>query len=162
MQLVITSLLEMRRYLGQVSHVLSIVDPDDTGIIPRKGVPADRHLVLACDDVESVGEALARERAMPGSRCVAPTTSMVKRALKFADELSDADILLIHCNYGQSRSPALALAILAQAEPHVAEGELFQRVLQLRPQAVPNALIVEHADKLLKRRGRLSKAILAR
>lgn len=33
------------------------------------------------------------------------------------------------------------------------------RLLQIRPYAFPNPLIVKHADALLKRRGRMSRVI---
>jgi predicted protein tyrosine phosphatase len=152
----------MKRYTGKVTHMISLTDsdPDDIESIPSLGVPSERRLVLVCDDVGSIGEGSARERDMPGSRCVAPTSPMVKKALAFARHLGDFDNLLIHCGHGISRSTALALAILAQAEPDVDEAAVFQKVLKLRPQASPNVLIVKYADKLLRRGGRLSKAIL--
>jgi predicted protein tyrosine phosphatase len=164
MNLIISSLYEMGQYMGKVTHMISLTDsdPDDIASIPSLGVPSERRLVLVCDDVESIGEASARKREIPGSRCIAPTSSMVKKSLAFAGRLRDSDRLLIHCGYGISRSTALALAILAQAEPELDEAAVFQKVLKLRPQASPNALIVKYADKLLKRRGRLSRAILAR
>jgi predicted protein tyrosine phosphatase len=164
MNLIISSLYEMKQYTGKVTHMISLTDsdPDDIESIPSLGVPSERRLVLVCDDVESVGEALAREKEMPGSRCIAPTSSMVKKALAFARRLADSDNLLINCGHGISRSTAMALAILAQAEPDADEAAVFHKVLKLRPQASPNALIVKHADKLLHRRGRLSKGILAR
>jgi predicted protein tyrosine phosphatase len=99
---------------------------------------------------------------MPSSKCVAPTLAMVKKALAFTRGLSGTDRLLVHCGHGVSRSPAVALAIFAQDEPTVSERDLFHRVLDLRPYAAPNSLIIAHADRLLKRGGRLSEAILGR
>ena len=99
---------------------------------------------------------------MPGSRCIVPTATMVRRALEFARQLSGSDILMVHCGHGISRSTALAFAILAQAEPDASAPELFQQVLKLRPQAEPNILIVKHADAILRRQGSLSRAIASR
>jgi len=160
MKLIISSLSELKRFSGKVTHVLSVVDPDDGPNIPSLGVPTGRRLVLLCDDVESRLEALQRERMMPGSRCIAPTETMVERALAFAKVLPDDARLLIHCGQGISRSTAMAFAIMCQASPDLPERKVFQKVIELRPQASPNALIVKYADSLLARRGRMTKAIL--
>lgn len=159
MKLFITSLSDIRKYHGQVTHILSMVDPDDGPSIPALGVPPDRHLVLLCDDVDSRAEALRRERMMPGSRCIAPTLLTVKKALAFAKTLPEQATLLIHCGQGISRSPALAFGILCQAQPNLPENEVLQQVMRLRPFASPNALIVAHADELLGRHGRMSQAL---
>lgn len=157
---IITSLEDLPDYVGRVSHVISIIDPESLESLPAMRVPFGQHLVLCCHDVSSRAEARERERQMPGSRCIPPTTTMVARALRFAARLSESDSLVINCNLGLSRSPAIALAILAQAEPTVSERELFLRVLNLRPEASPSPLIVGFADKRLRRGGRLSQAIL--
>jgi len=158
MNLIISSLEDMLQFNGKVSHVLSIVDPDEGLNIPTLGVPLDRRLVLLCDDVDSRAEAQSREQQMPGSRCIAPTRTMVKRGLAFAKGVPD-QATLVHCGQGVSRSTAMAFAILCQAQPNVSEDEVFQQVLRLRPQSYPNALIVKHADGLWGRNGRMCRAI---
>lgn len=160
MNLIISSLNEMGMFNGKISHLLSVVDPGDGPSIPSLGVPPDRRLLIFCDDVESRAEALRRERLMPGSRCVAPTKAMVEKALNFTKALPDQAVLVIHCGAGISRSPAIAFAVLCQAHPELPEDEVFQQVvLKLRPHASPNALIVKHADALLRREGRMCHAI---
>lgn len=159
MNLVISSLEDMRQFHGEVSHVLSIVDPDDAMSIPGLGVPLDRRLVLLCDDVDSRAEAMSRQRMLPGSKCTAPSRSMVKKALAFAKALPDQATLLVHCGQGISRSTAMAFAILCQEQPNVSEEEVFQQVKRLRPQAFPNPLIVAQADALMGRDGRMCRAI---
>jgi len=158
-KLFISSLMDMRQFHGKVSHVLSMVDPDDGSTIPSLGVPEERRLVLLCDDVDSSVEALTRERTMPGSRCIAPTRAMVKKALAFAKALPDDARLLVHCGHGISRSTALGFAILCQAQPDLTEEKVYRQILRLRPQAFPNALIVTYADALLSRNGKMSRAI---
>ena len=49
--------------------------------------------------------------------------------------------------------------ILAQAHPDEKEDGLADRLLQTRPQAWPNSRMIEFADELLDRRGRLVAAI---
>jgi predicted protein tyrosine phosphatase len=159
MKLIISSLEDMRQFSGKVSHVLSIVDPDDGPYIPGLGVPLNQRLVLFCDDVDSRLEALSRERMMPGSRCIAPNEAMVKEALAFAKALPEQASLLVHCGHGISRSTALAFAILCQSQPDVTEKKVFKQVLRLRPQASPNILIVALADELLGKKGRMVRAI---
>ena len=159
MKIVIAGLDDMRGFHGRVSHLLSIIDPEDVDYVFALGLPAERRLLLACHDVESVADAKARKREFPGSRCVAPTSGMVRKALSFARTLKEDDTLLIHCGYGVSRSPAIAFAILCQANPDSTEAELFQHLLKIRPQARPSTLIVEFADKLLKRRGRMCRVV---
>ena len=159
MNLIISSLEDMRQFHGKVSHVLSIVDPDDSPNIPGLGVPLDRRLILLCDDVDSRAEARSREKMIPGSKCTAPSRSMVKKALAFAKALPDHATLLVHCGQGISRSTAVAFAVLCQEQPNINEQEVFQQVKRLRPQAYPNTLIVAQADALLGRDGRMCRAI---
>ena len=161
MKLVISALDDMRAFHGKVSHLISIIDPEDVTYVAALGLSPDRRLLLTCHDVESVAEAKARERDFPGSRCSAPTSAMVRKALGFARSLSDEDTLLIHCGHGISRSTAVAFAILCQASPKSSEDLLFQELLKLRPQACPNTLIIKIAEKLLKREGKMTRAITA-
>ena len=69
--------------------------------------------------------------------------------------------LLIHCQVGVSRSTAIALAILADRLGPGQEGEALQALLRLRPQAIPNLLVVSLADDLLARNGALRRAVSA-
>jgi predicted protein tyrosine phosphatase len=156
--LFISSLSEMHAFQGKATHILSVVDSDDVEHVLHLNVPKANRLILVCDDVESMVDARARERAMPGSRCIAPTATLVRRALAFARDLSENDVLLVHCGQGISRSTAIALAILCQANPDISEKQHFRKVLNLRPEACPNALILRHADTLLGRRGRIARA----
>src|SRR5579859_4866429 len=147
----ICGLDELERFLGRASYVISVVDPDDTKRLPRMGVKRGRHLVLTCHDVDSATEAEARENRMPGSSCTLPTIQMVQKALQFARQVPPDHFLVVHCSQGISRSPALAFAIMCQASPTMPEADLLREVFRMRPEACPNRLIVELADKLLSR-----------
>ncbi|MBR7540181.1 dual specificity protein phosphatase family protein, partial [Mycobacterium tuberculosis] len=63
--------------------------------------------------------------------------------------------LLIHCHMGISRSTAAMLSLLAQTYPDESEVRLFERLRQIRPQAWPNSLMIQYADDLLGRNGKL-------
>lgn len=159
MKLHVTGLGEAGALNSGISHLLCIVDPEDSPFLPQLGVPAKNRLHLYCHDVRSRAEARAQEREIPGSRCIAPTTAMVGQALKFARVLSSDDTLLVVCGHGISRSTALAFSILCQAHPEMTEQQVLKRLLEIRPEAYPNPLIVKHADSLLKRGGRMSQVI---
>ncbi len=67
--------------------------------------------------------------------------------------------VLIHCEAGVSRSPAAALILYACWLGPGREGEAMRRVLTQRPLALPNRRMVELADHLLERGGRLLAAL---
>jgi predicted protein tyrosine phosphatase len=56
---------------------------------------------------------------------------------------------------GVSRSTAAMLTLLAQTHPEESGDRLFERLAEIRPQAWPNSLMIEFADDLLSRNGRL-------
>jgi predicted protein tyrosine phosphatase len=60
---------------------------------------------------------------------------------------------------GVSRSTAAMAMLMVQANPKESEERVFRRLLELRPQAWPNSLMVEFADDQLSRRGRLITAL---
>ena len=137
-----------------VTHVLSILDPDwpepdafrvydphhrttlhfHDAIEPAPGINLPQ-----VDDVEAIlafGRLLAQEGAAQGDRR-----------------------LLVHCHMGISRSTAAMLMLLAQARPQEAEDILLERLRAMRPQAWPNLRMIEFADELLGRSGRMTSAL---
>ncbi|HEY8224681.1 MAG TPA: hypothetical protein VIG25_05335 [Pyrinomonadaceae bacterium] len=67
--------------------------------------------------------------------------------------------VLIHCEAGISRSTAAALIMYACWLGPGREREAMLRVLAQRPIAIPNRRMVELADKLLGRGGRLTEVL---
>jgi predicted protein tyrosine phosphatase len=67
--------------------------------------------------------------------------------------------VLIHCEAGVSRSTAAALIMYTCLLGQGSEREAMDRVLSQRPIANPNRRMVELADKLLGREGRLMSVI---
>ena len=67
--------------------------------------------------------------------------------------------LLIHCEAGISRSTAAALILYTCWLGPGREAEAMRRVLMQRPLAIPNRRMVELADHLLKRGGRLLEVL---
>jgi predicted protein tyrosine phosphatase len=138
---------------GGFEAVISIESPDSTPATGRLGrfraAHEPIHKVLRFHDIES------RRDPHP------PLRHHVRAGLAFARRHAGRR-LLIHCHAGVSRSTALAYAILVhRAGPDCDEARVLERILELRPQACPNRLVVRHADVLLGRGGRMLRAVEA-
>src|SRR6266496_6691353 len=84
----------------------------------------------------------------------------VRAIMELAQDLRSANgKVLIHCEAGISRSTAAALILYACWLGAGREDEAMRRVLAQRPLAIPNRRMVELADHLLKRGGRLLEAL---
>jgi predicted protein tyrosine phosphatase len=83
----------------------------------------------------------------------APRLQDVKRILDFTSDLPARPKVLVHCRAGVSRSTATAYAILCQHTTPGTEMDNLLHVQSLRDLLMPNRLIIQHADKILKREG---------
>jgi predicted protein tyrosine phosphatase len=95
-----------------------------------------------------------------------PTAAIIREVLEYGRECliesrAGPTHLLIHCTYGASRSPAAAYAILCLWLGKDREVQAKDLLLRIRPEAVPNILVIAHADKLLRREGKMVEAIQA-
>ena len=82
----------------------------------------------------------------------------VRSALRFAGQWAQPS-LLIHCHAGMSRSPAIALAVLADRLGAGREEEAVQELMKVAPLCTPNMLVVQLSDRVLEREGRLIDAV---
>jgi predicted protein tyrosine phosphatase len=131
-----------------VTHILSILDPEWPE--PAAFQAFDPHFRATLRFHDAIE---------PDPDVLLPQKGDVEAILTFGRDAADAGGLLIHCHAGISRSTAATLMILAQAHPDEREAGLADRLLQTRPQAWPNSRMIEFADELLDRRGRLVAAI---
>lgn len=126
------------------SHLIMISNPDS-----KRRPPADfkgECLQLWFGDVFSEQDAVAcRTRAVQEDD--------IRRAIVFyrVARQQDQSTLLVSCDYGASRSPAVAYTLLADQYGPGREREALQTTLAIRPGAVPNALVASIGDRLLKR-----------
>jgi predicted protein tyrosine phosphatase len=145
--------LEQHRARG-VTHVLSILDPDWAD--PQAFLAFDPHHRTILHFHDAIEPA-------PGLHL--PQVEHVEAVLAFGTALSrDATEsgeghLLVHCHMGISRSTAAMAALMAQAHPSEDEDRILARLKEIRPQAWPNLRMMEFADELLGREGRLVSAL---
>lgn len=106
-----------------------------------------RHEQVECDDL------LMRDCENPRNAplieagiYVPPQRVHVERSIDFARAVGTED-LIVHCAQGLSRSPAVAWCILFDQLGSVAAAT--ERLFQLRPQAVPNDLIIRWGVEIL-------------
>jgi predicted protein tyrosine phosphatase len=88
------------------------------------------------------------------------TDEDIQQIISLARELQSASgRILIHCEAGVSRSTAAALIMYSYWLGPGREREAMMRVLAQRPIAIPNRRMVEIADRLLNRDGRLVEVL---
>lgn len=136
----------------QVSHVLSILDPDH-GELEAFGTYGEHaRLELRFDDVIEEGD--GREPPQP---------EHVEQVLTFGrDILRDPEALrhlLVHCHMGVSRSTASMALLLAQAQPQTPARNIFHQILAIREKAWPNLRILTFGEELLGRKGEFTEAV---
>lgn len=137
-----------------VTHVLSILDPDHPDPEAFEAYDPHHRTILRFHDI-----------IKPIEGMILPEPEHVQAVLRFGDEVAEGKDeraeghLLVHCHMGVSRSTAAMLTLMAQTQPEESEDHLFERLVEIRPQAWPNSRMVEFADDLLSRDGRLMDAL---
>lgn len=142
-QLKVAPIDEARSLLlgGWPTHCVSLLDP---GTPPPARAPA--HLVLEVEDFGEESRSVA----------VVPTERHMRALLAFTNELREGDRLLVHCHGGIGRSPAAAIAVLAQHGASV--DEALRRASAMRPWMMPNIVLLALADRALSLGGALASA----
>ncbi len=136
-------ILSSPRRCAEITYLLSIGDVQDD--LPLGYDNVDRKLRLLVADV--VTEFGATEHD-------------IQQIIELAADLRSVNgRILIHCEAGVSRSTAAALIMYACWLGPGKEREAMTRVLAQRPIAMPNRRMVELADTLLEREGRLVEVL---
>jgi predicted protein tyrosine phosphatase len=129
--------------------VISLLGPE-TPHRTFASIDAARHLKLTMHDIIDSAEGFS-----------APRVNDAERLIDFVSSWDRTEPLLIHCWAGISRSTASAYTALCMLRPGISEEDLAWELREASPSATPNRLIVSHADALLKREGRMTRAIEA-
>lgn len=134
---VVCSLAEAEMIADEFDSVISLVRSEAKTLLQHR-----RRCFVPFDDVIT-----ARDGSAASHRDI-------RKILKFAAEPSSP--MLIHCQYGQSRSTAVALGILVSwgVDPRVAYGHLAESHPPGRP-FVPNILVLSLFDQVLGLSGSL-------
>ena len=89
-----------------------------------------------------------------------PKAEDVARIIAFAPDVARAGgLCVVHCAAGISRSTASGIVLLSAILGPGHEQRAASEVLRLVPDAIPNTLIIRHADRLLSRQGKLRDAV---
>ena len=110
-------------------------------------IPPERHLTLGLSDIVA-----------PRDGHVLAGSEQVESLIAFFRLWDRARPMVVHCYAGVSRSPAAAFIGLCALDP-APEIEIAKKLRRLSPSATPNKHLVELADALLSRQGRMVRAI---
>ena len=135
-----------------LTHAIIISNPETTRRPPVNFTGDCLHLCFG--DVVSPQDAAQ-------CRTKAANLADIRQAVIFyrVARLQKHSSLLVSCDYGASRSPALAYVLLADLYGAGRESEALKSIIGIRPESVPNRLVVELGDILLDRNGALRAAL---
>ncbi len=119
-----------------------------TQVVRPPAIAERDHLWLSLHDIAESREGM-----------VLPGDAHVRSLLEFAQSWDRARPMVIHCYAGISRSTASAYIVAAALSPDRDEFELAATLRRLSPTATPNPLLVQLADGILGRRGRMIEAV---
>ncbi|MGZ5842979.1 MAG: tyrosine phosphatase family protein [Xanthobacteraceae bacterium] len=128
-------------------HIVTLLRLTDGVERPRHIAP-ENHLVLAVDDI-----------AMPMEGYTVPAQEHVERLIDFVGLWDRAAPMVVHCWAGISRSTAGAYVAACALNPARDEQQIAWDIRRVSRTAQPNVAIVSIADRLLKRQGRMVRAI---
>jgi predicted protein tyrosine phosphatase len=127
-------------------YLISVVEPDWQPPTPPEISP-ERHLRI---EVHDIGQ--------PVTGYIAPEEHHIATLIDFLSACEDDSSVLLHCFAGISRSPAAALIALV-LDTEGQEAEAARALRRAAPHAYPNRRMIELADGLLGRSGRLMAAV---
>ncbi len=128
-------------------HIVTLLRLVDRVQRPTHIAP-ENHLVLAVDDIIT-----------PIVGYTAPAHEHVQRLIDFVNAWDRTTPMVMHCFAGISRSTAGAYVAACALNPQRDEMQIAWDIRRASRTAQPNSRIVSIADRLLKRDGRMMRAI---
>ena len=130
------------------SRLISLLPAEGQPPTPAQIAPSD-HLRVLIDDIDE-----------PQAGLTAPARPHIEMLIDFLRASAPKASILVHCLAGVSRSPAAALIALA-LDASGRELEAARALRSAAPFVDPNRLMIEIADEVLDRKGRLAAALAA-
>ena len=128
-------------------HLMTLIN-QQTMLATPEGIESGNHLRIAINDINAPQEGL-----------VHASETHVEDVIRFARLWDRNGALVVHCWAGISRSTAAAFITVCALNPEAPEILIANRLRQASRTATPNKLLVEIADGILGRRGRMIDAI---
>jgi predicted protein tyrosine phosphatase len=128
-------------------HIVTMLRDPERLQRPRH-ISAKNHLVLCMDDITT-----------PIDGYMAPSEGHVTQLVEFIKHWDRTTPLVMHCMAGISRSTAGAFIVACALNPQRSEAVIAQALRSASPSALPNIMLVTHADRIFKRGGRMIEAI---
>jgi predicted protein tyrosine phosphatase len=129
------------------SHIVTLINPDTPVLRPHSVTP-ERHLFIGVSDIVE-----------PLDGHILPDDAHVDALLGFVRSWERRAPLVIHCYAGISRSTAAAFITACTLQPERSETSVAHAIRVASPTATPNARLVQLADDMLGRRGRMVDAV---
>jgi predicted protein tyrosine phosphatase len=133
----------------RAQHIVTLLKVPDRVERPAHIAPGN-HLILSIDDI-----------AAPIDGYTCPADEHVSRLIDFVGKWDRAAPMVVHCFAGISRSTAGAYVAACALNPARDEMQIAWDIRRASRTAQPNARIVSIADRLLKRDGRMIRALEA-
>ncbi|HET7847749.1 MAG TPA: protein-tyrosine phosphatase family protein [Pseudolabrys sp.] len=128
-------------------HVVTCLRHSDEARLEGR-IARENHLILNMDDIAS-----------PLDGYTAPADEHVTRLIEFVTGWDRKAPLVVHCFAGISRSSASAYVAACALNPARDEMQIAWDLRRASRTAMPNIRIVSLADRLLKRNGRMVRAV---
>ena len=130
-------------------HVVTLIK--DISLVHRPAtILAENHLLIDMDDITDHVEGY-----------VAPSEEHVGELLRFVRKWDRAAPMVVHCYAGISRSTAGAFISACALNPDRDERSIARIIRKSSATATPNIMLVSHADRILRRNGRMVEAIMS-
>ena len=129
------------------TRIVSLLDKKSA--IEHQG---DHHLIVEISDI-SHDITYFPATLLNANEPIVPDTKHLLAVLEHTKNLSDSDNVIVHCFAGQSRSPAMAIAICINNGMFWKDA--FDYIESIRPVMMPNQKIISLIDRYFKLNGEL-------
>src|SRR6478736_8445790 len=130
-------------------HVVTLIK--DVSLVHRPAsIAPENHLLLDMDDINDHIDGY-----------IVPAEEHVGDLLRFVRAWDRTAPLVVHCYAGISRSTAGAFVTACALNPGRDEAAIAKAIRSSSRTAMPNPMLVSHADRLLGRKGRMAAAVEA-